>query len=1086
MKKYCECAGGYLNKLYSCKIFKFMRNTLLLIFISVFQVHADITYSQNTKLTLNLNNVTVANVLEEIQNKSDFFFLFNAKLIDVDREVSISMKDKKISDILTSLFSGTKVNYMVYDRQIILTSSNVPSLSAAMQQLIITGTVTDVTTGEAMAGVNIQVKSTGNGAISDESGKYTLSNTSPNAILIFSFIGYVTQEIPLEGKNVINIALTGELNSLEEVVVIGYGTQAKKEITSAVTAIKSVDFNKGNINSPAQLMQGKVAGLNIVAPQANPNGEFVIRLRGLSTLGANTQPLIIIDGVIGADLNSVDPSDIASMDVLKDGGAAAIYGTRGSTGVILITTKTGIKGKAKVDYNGYITTEVKDRIMPVMNKEQYLAYGGTDFGGNTNWMDEITRTAISHVNNLSLSGGTDQTTYRISTNYRDVQGVMLNTGFKQLNGRLNLTQKALNNRLTLNFNSAATSRDARLGFDDAFRCAIIMPPSAPIRSDEPIFTRYDGYYQSEFLELYNPVAIVKQNRNDQKTLRVMYNMQADYKIMNNLTASVHFAQNIDNWTNGTYISKYSRYGSGVDRTGLATRTNNNNKNDLFEATGNYVKSINKLNLYVLGGYSYQNFNAENFYIQGGNFLTDAFSYNNFASAKDFADGKAAASSSKENNKLIAFFGRVNINYDNTYFLSTSLRREGSTRFGSGNKWGNFPGISAGVDIGRLVKIAEVDQLKIRASYGETGALPGQSYLSQQLFGPGSSASYFLYNGVFTPVYSPLSNPNPDLKWEKKSEIDLGLDFRLFNSRLTGAFDYYNRKTTNALIVLEVSVPPNLYPTTLLNAGELKNEGLELSLDYQVIKNKNFSWNTRVTFATYNTKIISLSMGDIKYGVRQVGGLPAPLTGNVVRVEEGKRIGQMIGWVYEGVDANGQYIFKDINNDGVINDLDVSVIGRGLPKGEVSLTNSFTFGNFDFNFLLRSVFGHDLVNLSRTMFEQTDRISSYNLVKTKYFNPDYKGKAAYNSYYIENASFIKLDNFTLGYNFKFPAQSLISSARAYISGQNLFYITKYTGVDPEVRYSYREQNADQVLAPGIEPLTSWVTTRTFTFGINLSF
>ena len=473
----------------------------------------------------------------------------------------------------------------------------------------------------------------------------------------------------------------------------------------------------------------------------------------------------------------------------------------------------------------------------------------------------------------------------------------------------------------------------------------------------------------------------------------MYNLQADYKILDNLNASMHYARNNDEAINGQYISKYSRFGAGVDRNGLASRGSNNSKNDLFEATGNYVKSFNKLNLVLLGGYSYQNSETENFYIQGGNFLTDAFSYNNFAAAKDFADGKATVSSSKESNKLVAFFGRINMNYDNTYFLSASLRREGSTRFGSGNKWGNFPGISAGVDLGQLVTMPNVNQLKVRASYGLTGALPDQSYLSQQLYGSGSSSTYFLYNGVFTPVYSSLSNPNPELKWETKSEIDFGLDFRMFNSRLTGTFDYYNRKTTDALITLEVPVPPNLYPTTLLNAGELKNEGIELSLGYQVIKNKKFSWNSQATFATYNSRIISLSMGDIKYGTREVGGLPAPLTGNVVRVEEGKRIGQMIGWVYEGVDANGQYIFKDQNNDQVINDLDVAVIGRGLPKGEVGLSNSFTFGNFDLNFVLRGVFCHDLVNLSRTMFEQIDRISSYNLVNTKYFDSNYKGKSS---------------------------------------------------------------------------------------------
>src|SRR5690606_36878140 len=311
------------------------------------------------------------------------------------------------------------------------------------------------------------------------------------------------------------------------------------------------------------------------------------------------------------------------------------------------------------------------------------------------------------------------------------------------------------------------------------------------------------------------------------------------KIIPSLTASVRYAQNQDVQANGQYISKFSYYGSGVDRNGLATRSHYNTNNNLFEATGNYVKNIKGLNLSALGGYSYQNFNTENFYTQAGNFLTDAFTYNNLAAAKDFADGKAVASSAKENNKLIAFFGRVNLNYDNTYFLSASLRREGSTRFGDGNKWGNFPGISGGIDLGKLISIPNVNQLKLRGSYGITGAMPASSYLSQQLYGPGSSATYFLYNVVYTPVYSPQSNPNPDLKWETKAEVDIGIDFSMFNTRLTGTFDYYNRKTTDALITLNVPVPPNLFPTSVLNAGELKNEGIEITLDYLAVNTEKF-------------------------------------------------------------------------------------------------------------------------------------------------------------------------------------------------------------------------------------------------------
>lgn len=945
----------------------------------------------------------------------------------------------------------------------------------------ISGTVTDVA-DEPLIGVSVIVKGTTNGTSTDVDGHYVLDNIDPGSTVVFSYIGYITQEVNYMGSKSINVVLQENTQVLNEVVVVGYGSMEKNKITSAITNIKPEDFNKGNINNPAQLLQGKVAGLSIVSPQGNPNGSYNIRLRGLSTIGANTQPLIIIDGVIGGDLASVDPNDIASMDVLKDGGAAAIYGTRGSSGVIIVTTKTGAKDQASISYNGYISVENKDRSLPILSRDEYLQYGGTDYGASTDWMDEITRSGFSHVHNLSLSGGSQKFTYTASLNYRDVEGIVKKTGYEQLGGRLNLTQKAFNDRLSLNLNLALNTRKAKVGFDDVFRSAIIMPPTAPVYGESEAYERYGGYFQNLAHELYNPVAIINQNKNEQKITRTTYNLQADLKIIEGLSASARFAQNKEDIVNGQYISKYSLYGSGVDRNGLASRSTYSNKNDLFEATANYLKSFNKLNMNVLGGYSYQRFTSEHYYVQAGNFLTDNFSFNNLAASRDLADGKAKAESFKEANTLIAFFGRINLSYDDTYFLMASYRREGSSRFGEGNKWGNFTGLSAGLDLSRVIEIPYVEQLKLRGSYGVTGALPAQSYLSKQIYGPGSSLNYYLYNDRFTPVYSPQSNPNPNLKWETKEEIDFGVDFSMFNSRLTGSFDYYNRKTSDALITLNVPVPPNLYPTTVLNAGVLRNRGFELALSYDAIQTKDFNWNTKLTYSTNSSKIISLSMGDLKYGVREVGGLPAPLTGNVVRVEEGKPLGQMIGWICDGINEDGSYNIRDLDDNGVINEKDVDVIGRGLPKGEFGWGNTFTYKNFDLSFFLRGVYGHDLVNLNRTMFEQVSRVATYNLIKTKYFQPEYKGPVAYNSHYIEDGSFIKLDNITLGYNFNLPKSSLISQARVYVTGQNLFYITNYSGVDPEPRYSYE----GNVLAPGIEPLNSWVTTRTFTFGVNLTF
>lgn len=944
----------------------------------------------------------------------------------------------------------------------------------------ISGVVTQEN-GEPLAGVTVTVKGTSISTQTDAAGRFSI-NASPESVLVFTSVGYIDQEVKAGNQTSINVQLKMFARDLQQVVVVGYGTQTKKEISSAVASVKASDFNKGNINDPAQLLQGKVAGLTISRPGGDPNGGYNIRLRGLSTLGANTQPLVIIDGVIGADLNSVDPSDIASMDVLKDGSAAAIYGTRGSSGVILITTKSGTRGRTQVDYNGYVSAENVARSVQVMNAEQYKAIGGPDYGGDTKWIDAITRTGISHVHNLALSGGAENTTYRISLNYRNIQGVALTTGFNQLNGRINLTQRALNNRLTLNINLASTSKAGHLGFNDAFRYATIYSPTAPVNSTDAAYEKYAGYFQKPLFDFYNPVGILKQNLNDQQVTRLTINAQADYRIIQGLKASLHYAQNKDNYFYGQYFSKQS-YWMGADRNGLASRTTDDFANQLFEATGTYDKRFGGLNATVLGGYSYQEFTHQYFYAQGGNFLTDAFTYNNLSAAKDFQDGKGTIQSSKDKNKLIAFFGRVNLNYDNMLFVSASIRREGSTRFGEGNKWGNFPAVSAALDVNRLTRIPAFDILKVRASYGITGALPEQSYLSLVTYGP--NGQYFLNNGQYVPVYAPQSNPNPNLKWETKREYDFGLDFSLYNSKISGSLDYYRRTTKDALITLPVSVPPNLFSTSLLNVGQLQNNGFELALNYLAVQKGNFTWNAKAVFSTYNTKIVSLSANDIQYGVRDIANLGAPGQNNtpLIRVQEGKPLGQIWGLMFDDFTADSLMQFKDIDKNGTIDNNDRAVIGNGLPKWEAGLTNSFTYRNFDVNFTIRGVFGHDLVNTYRAFYEARSQASIYNVVNTKYFNPAFKGGATFSSYDVEDASFAKLDNASIGYNFRFANAKKGSSLRVYLSGQNLFYITKYTGVDPEVRFSYSDGG---VLAPGIDDRNTWYRTRTVTFGANLSF
>ena len=958
---------------------------------------------------------------------------------------------------------------------------------AVFAQTTVQGKVTD-NNGQALPGVSVMVKETSNGTTTDINGAFSIVAKS-NGVLVFSYVGYPVQEIAVGNKTTINVSLSPAAGQLNEVVVIGYGTQKRKEVTSAVTTVNAEQFNKGNISDVAQLLQGKVAGLSISRPGGNPNGGFTIRLRGLSTLGANAAPLIVVDGQIGADINTIDPNDIQSIDILKDAASGAIYGTRASSGVIIITTKKG--GRVPVvSYNGSVTAEKPVEFTPHMNATEYKAAGGKDLGSNTDWNKAITRTAISHIHNLSFSGGSGSgTTYNASVNYRDAQGVAIRTGFNQLNAHLGLTQRAMKDKFNFTLDATVTRRTSKFGWDRAFQYATIFNPTAPLHTtDAPgaggLNLTGSGYVEQNFVEYANPLAVLEQNTNNGTLKRMNVNATASYEIIRGLKFLIRYAQENTSNYRWAYLPKTSfdtrllSGGSGFTKNGLAQQQDDEAYSRLYENTLSYDKKVlGKLNLAAIAGYSYQSFSNNGLYVRAGDFLSDV-NADGIANAGDIKNGKAVISSYKTGSRLIAFFGRLNLNYNDLAFLSASLRREGSTTFGENNKWGMFPAVSAGLDISKLTDIPQVNSLKLRASYGITGSLPPGPYVSQVLYVP--TGVSFLYNGVYIPSYRPGQNANADLKWEKKAEFDMGLDFTLLNNRLTGSFDYYNRKTSDLLFYALVPVPPNPTDRTWQNIGTMESKGVELALGYDVFKNKTFSWNTSVNFSTFNVKLKKLNAAVPASNL----GSPGQEQTVITRAEEGQKIGIIWGPVYKGVNAYGHFLFDDGAGKTDTIGAYKTKIGNGLPKFELGWTNTFRYKNFDFNFFLRGSFGHDIVNTYRAFFENStpSNIASYNVVTTKYFNPALKSQPTFSSLYVERASFVKLDNATLGYDFNFKSDGPIKGLRAFITGQNLFVITDYTGVDPEVRYSY----GGNILAPGVDARDTWVRTRSFTIGANLKF
>lgn len=966
-------------------------------------------------------------------------------------------------------------------------------LVAQAQERLISGTVTDAESGETLIGVNITFASDASkGTVTDIDGNYKLSVPDTLKALSFSYVGYTTQIIEITSTTIDVVMSAGE--TLDEIVVVGYATQKAKEVTSAITSVKSEDFNDGNINDPIQLIQGKVSGLSISKPGADPNGDFTIRLRGLSTFGGNTQPLIIIDGVQGASLKSVDPEDIASMDVLKDASAAAIYGTRAASGVIIITTK---KGKYKpgekqfnVEFNSALTTENISRKISVLSAPDYLTLPNTtNFGDETDWTNKITRSGFSQAYGLAVDGASETSSYRVSFNYRSGNGVVLGTGFDQLNGRINYTKKALRDKLTFDFNLSSTLRNEEYSPGEAFGFVARYNPTAPTHASDDFSKEWGGYFQREAFAFYNPLAVIEQNTLDGRKIDIIGSLKATYEIIDGLKVSGFYSINQNNNLFGQYWSKNSYWTpyATASHKGFARKDTHDNFNDIFELIGSYDKTFDKLNLKVMGGYSYQDFADESFWAYGEDFLSDGFSYNSLGSSAGDVSNKESMGSYKSGSTLIGFFGRASLNWDETYFLTANFRRDGSTMLGVNNQWGNFPGISGGLDVAKLVEMSGVDRLKVRGSYGITGNLPPQPYLSQDLWNV--TNENFFYNGQYIQAYAPVRNANPDLKWEVKKEIDVGLDFYFLDFRLGGSIDYYTSTSSDLMLNSRVAVPPFPSEWMWLNLGELQNSGLEFAINYKVIQGDNFKWSTDFNFtkyfATKLTKITSdLSGSDELF----YGYLGAPfLTGvRTIRLVEGGNVGEIIAPIYAGVDSTGAIQIEDLDGDGEQNQQkDVKVVGSGLPTFQLGWGNTFTYKQFYMNFFLRGVFGHSLINVNNARYGVPVVMGIQSGMEQALDYLDATDGPVYSDVHVEKADFVKLDNFAFGYSFLFPESKYLSKVKVFISGQNLFTITNYSGTDPEVRYGDAYDN-NNPLAPGIDRENTYFSTRSLTFGVNVLF
>lgn len=1011
-------------------------------------------------------------------------------------------------------------------------------------QTTVSGTITDADNGDPLIGASVLVTGTSTGTVTDFDGKFTVNVPANAESLTISYTGYATQVVPVSSATTnINIELSaGEL--LDEVVVVGYGTVTKKEVTSAVTTIESKDFNVGDINDPTQLIQGKVAGLSISKAGGDVNGGTEIRLRGLSSFGGNSSPLIIIDGVTGADLRTVDPADIESINVLKDGSAAAIYGIQASAGVIIVTTKRGRAGSGQIDYRGYVSAQSIAAQPELAGRDEYLRIIGAaadlrrqidgnpdlstgaqvqaanDYGGETDWVDEVTRTGISQVHNLSYSGGQGATTYRASVNYRDIKGIgYTSDGFQQLNGRLSVTQKAINDRLELSLDVTATDRSSEFFNGNIYKFATTYNPTAPVRIGDAGFTVpqgiadrsnavYGGYFQVENFDYVNPVSIGDQFTNTQQRTDLLYSARAAFNVTDDFVLRATYSRTRQNTTGGTYATRTELSAGGAGGAaafaGAGGRYANDNSNELFELTGTYNLDLGSNSLELLAGYSWQEYNFQNFGINGRGIPTDALGFNSFQSFQNSETAPLGVNSGQFQNRIIGFFGRARLGIGTAYNITASVRRDGTSQNGPENRWDIFPAISASADLVDALSLNGPDQLKFRVGYGITGTVPSGSYDYLNTFAP-AQGTFFPFGGAFQPTIGPTSNANPNLRFEKKGEFNTGLDFAFLDYKLTGTLDFYIRNTGDLLFNAQVPTPPFLFGNVQanLNNVDLVNTGVELSLGYSV-EGSNFTWSPNLVFSTFNTELKQTDeVPDFNFGdggsvdiQSTVPGAPGQNGFPVTTIAVGEEFGGLYTLVIDqaATDASGEFVFLDAEGNAIEgrdpSNADRVLVGNGLPDFSLGFANAFTFGdNWDFSFFLRGDFGHDLVNMPQNFYGQFGNAVARpidNIITTN-LNENIISAPILNSNFVEDASFLALDNANLGYTFDLGGNSGFRNLRVYVAGQNLFYITGYSGVDPNVRYTDRVDPLNpNPLAPGIDRRNTFFRTRTVTFGASVGF
>lgn len=1083
-------------------LFVNIRKTLVLL---LFAACSGLMLAQNQKVTFKASTSTIQKVFEEIEKQTKLTVSYNQTQLDIAQAVSLQTGSKPVSQILEEALRNTGFTFQIENKHIIIIPlKSTTATEVKGQPRKVSGVVKDKT-GEPIIGANVVLKGTTNGTVTDIDGMYSLNAPSSGTLQI-SYIGYFTQEIAVSGKNAIDVKLVEDSQTLDEVVVVGYGTQRKGELTSSIASVKSDNFVKGAVQDAAQLLQGKVAGLGIVLPNGDPTATTQIMLRGVGTLMSGSSPLVIIDGVPG-ELTTVATEDIESIDVVKDGSAAAIYGTRGNNGVIFITTKKAKEDMPlSVDVQAYITTQQVKKKLNMMTPGEYRELigqgvaGATDYGYNTDWMDEIMRTPISWVTNASLKGGTRNTNYIANINYKSAQGIIKDSDNGILTSRLEVNHSMWDGLLKFNFNIMGREQKYRMlgekdNTDDGtykssfkgeiYRNALISNPT-----ERPIDDLGNWVEHTEIHQYANPLALINESSGESKNTQLRTFGTITLTPIRQLFIKALGSRTSYNEMQGYAETKKHISTIRDSRNGYASMKSINKKENLLEITSQYKEQFGQHGVTGLVGYSYQNNTFERSAMSNWDFPSDQYTYNDMGAGAALKRGEATQLTQKHESTLIGFFARANYNFDNRYLLSASIRHEGSSKFGADHKWGNFPAFSAGWNLSNEAFMEStrkiLSTLKVRAGFGVTGTIPIDPYLSLSTLTTGDN---FYTSEGWIPTVKPSSNSNPDLRWEKKEEWNVGVDFGFLNDRISGNIDLYQRKTKDMLWKYQVAQPPYLYENIIANAGSMDNKGLEIGLNIIPIQTKDFTWETAINYSTNKNKLLSLSNDrfQLKSGFLDAGNTDEPIQQSTHRLHVGGEVGDFYGFKVVDIDDKGRWVIedKDGNPKPILQQQpdDKKVIGNGLPKHFLSWINNFRYKGFNLSVNMRGAFGFDILNMPRLFYDSPIFLARGNLLNTA-FQPKLNDKVLsaqqelqYVSHFIEKGDYWKIDNITLGYTFNLKNKYL-KRVNLYFTGGNLFTITSYSGLDPEVNTSG--------LNPGCDTRERYPSTRTFTLGTTLTF